>query len=282
MNSFLSFFYLVFSFFPNPGIPAEVKRIDLKLQQNEVAFTFLDLVDGESTLIQTYEDETILINTGAEAAKEELDYYLELYGVDKVDTLILTSEQPEYVSNVLSLLKNVKVGEIVLPISMEKVLNITDVKTKVWESGKTYEISDGLFATVLHEKVDKETDEGMDLLFSYFDTSILYMTSANKEVEDKIIADYKLETVDILKVGDFGNKNGTTQPFLNESDPQIAILFKKAQKESMIDVLERLHETWIEILQTKLTGNISIKLKEHDYQVITLTIESLKRLHTSS
>ncbi|WP_096153823.1 MULTISPECIES: ComEC/Rec2 family competence protein [Bacillus] len=273
---------LAFSFFPNPGIPAEVNRIDLKLQQNEVAFTFLDLVDGESTLIQTYEGETILINTGSEAAKEELDYYLELYGVDNISTLILTSTEPEYVSNVSSLLDEVVVGKIVSPISMESAVKTLNTPIETWESGKTYEISKGLSVTVLHEKVEPESDEGMDLLFSYFDTSILYMTSANKKVEDQIVADYHLEEVDILKVGDFGNKNGTTQPFLNESDPQIAILFKKESKESMIDVLERLHETWIEIIQTKLTGNISIKLKEHDYQVITLTIESLKRLHTSS
>lgn len=258
-----------------PEFPHDVERINLNLSKNEIAFTFLDLSQGESTLIQSSTGENILLNTGGPEAGEELLYYLDIYGVEDLTKVIVTKETDDYIGNLQSLVKNVQVHNIVLP-------NATfdfplQVKNVAWTVGDVEELFDGLICEVLY-KGNKDDHYAMDILFEYKGTHILYMTSANEEVEQNLMEKKELSVVNILKVGDFGNPSGTTEAFLEDCDPQVAIVFNKDNQKGIADVLERLHETWMDIYQTRQVGNISVKAKDHDYQVFTITLDAYRSL----
>ncbi|MCA1320712.1 hypothetical protein LC085_12395 [Bacillus tianshenii] len=78
-----------------PEYPTDVEKIDLQLDEEEIAFTFLDLPNGECTIIQTSEGENILINTGSPESEDELLHYLKIYGIDEISDLIITSPDSE-------------------------------------------------------------------------------------------------------------------------------------------------------------------------------------------
>ncbi|MCM3617336.1 hypothetical protein M3936_07085 [Sutcliffiella horikoshii] len=258
-----------------PEIPHDVEKIDLNLSENEIAFTFLDLSQGESTLIQSNTGDNILFNTGGPEAGEELLYYLDIYGVDKLKAVIVTNETGEYIGNLNSIVKNIEVERIILPDpSFDSTLQTQE---EVWNTGEITELFNGLTCEVL-SKGNKESHFAMDLLLEFRGTNILYMTSAEKEVERNLMEKKELSMVNILKVGDFGNPSGTTEAFLDECDPQVAIVFHKNEQKGVSDVLERLHETWMDIYQTRQVGNISVKARDHDYQVFTITLDAYRSI----
>ncbi len=258
-----------------PELPHDVERIHLNLTKNEIAFTFFDLSQGESTLIQSGTGDNILLNTGGPEAGEELLYYLDIYGVEELTSVIVTSEADEYIGNLQSLVKNVQVNNVVLPDSSFDLP--IQIKNVTWKVGKMDELLHGLTCEVL-SKGSKDDHFAMDLLLEYKGTYILYMTSAKEEVEANLMKDKDLSVVNILKVGDFGSPSGTTEAFLKECDPQVAIVFHKNQQKGITDVLERLHETWMDIYQTRQVGNISVKAKDHDYQVFTITLDAYRSI----
>ncbi|UTW69721.1 hypothetical protein KHA80_01185 [Anaerobacillus sp. HL2] len=110
------------------------------------------------------------------------------------------------------------------------------------------------------------------IVFSYGKQTLLYMGIADKQIEKELIETYALKST-ILKVADFGSDKGTTQRFLDEVDPQVAILFKRNGSVVSEMVLERLQETWIDIAQTHRLGTVSIKCHNDDYEIITIQPE---------
>jgi competence protein ComEC len=76
----------------------DIEEVDLNLEENEIAFTFFDLPNGEATLIQNTEH-NVLINAGHENSRDALAERLEIYGVETIDKLILTNGSEAYSGN---------------------------------------------------------------------------------------------------------------------------------------------------------------------------------------
>ncbi|WP_417900037.1 hypothetical protein ABN702_07170 [Bacillus haimaensis] len=259
-----------------PEYPTDVENIDLKLDEEEIAFTFLDLPNGESTIIQNSEGENILINTGAPESEDELQHYLKIYGVDEISGLIITSPDVEYTGNLKYLLDNFTIDKVILPRSMSDAR--LDIETDWWEKGTKSELVEDLNVQVLNEDYSKKKHLGMDLLFEFNETHLLYMTSADKEVENRLLQQHNLSVVNIIKVGDFGNDTGTSKKFLKACDPQTAVVFHKETTEGKSQVLERLQETWLDLYLTSQKGNITIKMQKGDYHVFTLTLDTFLQM----
>ena len=259
--------------------PTGIEKINLKLSEDEIAFTFFDLVDGESTLVLDSEGNSILINTGGAKSEEELEHYLDTYNVKSIDLLIITSDQDEYIGNTSWLFTNFEIGSIILPSSLEKTWNDTTLPVQFWKEAEKVELFNGVTATVLTDIISDHI--GMDLLLQFGKNDLLYMTSANREIEQQLLKKYALKNVHVLKVGDFGSEQGTHGKFLKETDPQVAIIFKKGSATPDTGVLERLQDTWIDIYQTKQVGNVTVKLTKTNYQVFTIPIRSTNMLSKS-
>ena len=259
-----------------PEYPTDVEKIDLQLDEEEIAFTFLDLPNGECTVIQTSEGENILINTGSPESEDELLHYLKIYGIDEISDLIITSPDSEYTGNLKYLLENIAIDKLILPNSMSDAK--LGIETDWWGKGTKSEPVKDLEVLVLNEDYSEKKHLGMDLLLEYNDTYLLYMTSADKEVENRLIQQQNLNVVNIIKVGDFGNDTGTSKKFLNACDPQTAVLFHKETTNGKSMVLERLKETWLDLYQTSQKGNITIKMKNGYYHVFTLTLDTFQQM----
>ena len=253
-------------------IPTDIEKVNLKLEEGEFAITFLDLSSGEVTLIQHSNGENILINTGGPNTEKELKRILETYGISTIESIIITKVDPEYTSNFKWLTDHFKDVTIIAGHHSKSLLRYEEIQT--WKKGDQKKLLPGLEVDVIQESPNQESTIGMDILFSFGEHKMLYMTSSNKMIEKSILNDYDLSSVNILKIGDFASSTGTSQRFLEHVDPQVAIIFQKKGALPSQDVIERLQETWIDIYFTKQFGNISLKCTNKDYEIITLSIES--------
>ncbi|RBW69423.1 ComEC/Rec2 family competence protein [Bacillus taeanensis] len=255
----------------SPAIPAELSKIQVKLSEQEVAFNFFDLSNGEALLIQTGKGETGLINTGSSSSEEELFKRLELYHLKEIDYMVLTDSSELYAGNVEEVAAKYHPKKIYAAKAIQKKLAAVQslsVPFLELEEGKEYEVNPGLFIRVLYVP-----DEGaLTFSFSYGDHRILYMGKTDFLVEKQLMKQYPLKSA-VLKVGHFGHESGTSQELLETVDPHAAVIFKQKKGWASDQVMERLQEGWIDIYQPYKLGTIMIKCDEKFYKVITIPID---------
>ncbi|MGO4888080.1 ComEC/Rec2 family competence protein [Anaerobacillus sp. MEB173] len=252
----------------------QVEGVHLNLLETEIALTFFSLTSGESTLIQNGMNGTVLINTGDVISKQELEDRLAMYHVERIDTILITNGNPEYIGNLPSIIQKYNVNKIIVPnVIRDKLVSAYHLDPQTvegWDVGKQNDILPGILTEVFYvEEKDEDSQGAMVVSFVYENYRTLYMGIANEDVERKLTEKYPLKSA-ILKVADFGSEKGTSQVFLEEVDPQVAILFKKKSRMVSELVIERLQETWIDIYQTYRHGNVSIKCNGDDYEILTV------------
>lgn len=271
-------FFILSGFEQGKEVPTEIEKVDLKLKAEEVAITFLSLSNGESTLLQNENGEGLLINTGHIDSRLELKKYLEIFGITQIDTIILTNLDPHYIGNLYYLINEFKVKKVIIPsasVENYEILNSLMTSVEKWQEGNHDLLQYNVSMNVL--RVDKE-NVVMDFILNFGKHRFLFMALANDSQELELTKKYKLKDVNILKVAEFAKKTGTSQRLLEEVDPQVAIIFQKRNSYPSADVLERLQATWIDIYYTKQFGNVTIKCSEDNYEVITLSVESINHL----
>lgn len=260
----------------SPSVPVEIEKIDLNLKNEELAVTFLSLSDGEATLLQHANGENILINTGGVGTELELKKLLQLYGVTKISTVILTKDDPCCYENLFSLFKEYDVKQL---ISGEKVIkNLEadieqqeDVSYHVWTVGTKQQILPGLNTEVLFE--GSEINEGLDLSLTFLRHRILYLTSSSDLAKDKLLK-YNLADVNIVKIPQFAKEHSITDKLIKHMDPQIAVIFQSKVDKPSANLFELLQEAWIDVYFTKKHGTITMKFTDINYEVITISPES--------
>jgi competence protein ComEC len=268
-------FFVLFSAFddPKPVIPTKIEKINLKLMDEELAVTFFNLSEGEATLLQNSDGDAILLNTGNIQSQNELKKFLTLYGVTTINKIIITKVAPDYDGNLSWIIPTYGVQKVIVPKTNKKYLS--NAKVTYWDEGEKEDLFPGIYTNVLQLI---ESENAMNLSLKFGDHRFLFMSVASKALEEKLIQKNKLKDVNILKVAEFANNNGTSQKLLEAVDPQVAIIFHKKNLYPSADVLERLQATWIDIYYTKQFGNITIKTNKKQYEVITITVESLKEI----
>jgi competence protein ComEC len=254
--------------------PTEIEKIDLKLTTEETAFTFLELTSGEATLIQNGNGEITLVNTGGPNTKELLEERLSVYEVTNIDNIIITNIGADYCANLDWLVEEFQVKNVYVSHSVRESMihaySLSKANVTGWKKADDATIMAGLHIKVLHSEEEDEYEKGaLALIMTFGNQKVLYMGLANEEIEKALVNEFELEA-HILKVGDFASERGTSQQFIDEVDPQVAVIFRTTERNPSSDVLDRLQETWIDTYLTMQSGNISIKCSIENYKVITI------------
>jgi len=101
----------------------------------------------------------------------------------------------------------------------------------------------------------------------------LFTSGVNEKAEERLHERYAGQLkAEVLKVGDEGSSQGTSQPFLTAVDPQVAIIQtgkpRDKMKDGQTEVLERLGESWAETYITSDAGTITILSNGKDYRIL--------------
>ncbi|GAB7387557.1 hypothetical protein BSNK01_13940 [Bacillaceae bacterium] len=234
---------------------------------------FLGLSSGEATLVQAG-GRSILIDCGSASAYEELDAYLQRYGVRKLDWLILTNEMPLHIGGMERLLAEWPVEKILVPQLIYKT--IVDERTSGEDGllfaavGEKMELAPLLSLFVLHPSEPLSlAPQANSLVFQlrYGEIKLLFTSGINGEVEKRLAKEFDLQS-QILKVSDFGSEEASDDFFLKKVDAQTAVIFHDGEeREGKGETRERLSESWIDIYETKEHGTITIFSDGQDYAI---------------
>lgn len=240
----------------------EYTLADTHQNSDEAIFTFFSIPDGESMLISTGQKH-ILINTGSQKSEKALLKQLIELKINHIDTLILTTQQPDACGNTERLVDRYHISKIITG----KKLGLNcfgqgnrNFQTVIWGKEKYYEASPGLLFRVI-----KQEDSGnISLYITFGKTALLYMTEGNEEIEKKIQA-LPIQA-EIMKIPEYASKNFPSVEFLRKIDPHIAIVYSMEEIPFNDALIERLSESWIDVYVLENVGTIQIRSDLKNYE----------------
>ncbi len=250
------------------------EQVVKKLANNEMMVYFLPIDQGEATLLQLPNESFYLIDTGSTAFAEDLIRILYEHGVNRLKGLFLTNNSKEHIGSLNVLLNNYPIEYIYIPeltASTYPIPRSNSAKIIPLKTDEKLFLGDQVELTVLFPSEPLSLSPQVNSLVLHLvhqDVEFLFTGEINEEVENRLIEKYSLRSK-ILKVSDFGSNEGSSSQFLQEVDPQVAIIFSSDPNLYQADeeTLERLNETWVDVYQIKNHGEIQVISDGNDYQL---------------
>tara|TARA_B100000315_G_scaffold158829_1_gene147408 strand:- start:12872 stop:14557 length:1686 start_codon:yes stop_codon:yes gene_type:complete len=261
-------------------------------RDNNIKVTFLDVGQGDATLIQLPNGKNILIDGGGlfgdfDIGESVVAPYLWDHGIEKVDFIIPTHSDNDHIEGLFYVLKEMKTGVLwtnsLIPFktNLRKLENVAN-KNKVPIKDQSI-LLDGLnikiekihpTKTFVSNYFDKnENNFSTVLKLSYGAISFLFASDIEKEAEEYLVRQYgnKLRST-ILKVPHHGSKTSSTTRFINAVKPKVAIIsagFLNSFQHPAKKVIERYEKYSTKIYRTDRDGAITITTDGVKYKIKT-------------
>lgn len=237
----------------------------------------IDVGQGDCLLLTLSSHKSVLIDTGgniynndSSLAIDKLIPFFKSIGLKKIDYMILTHGDYDHVGEAVSLIKNFSIKNVYLNSGNNNDIERQIISVLKRENINYHQISKGNLTinnvTINFLNMCNTSNENEDSLIAYTkinDIHILFMGDASQKVEKRIIDEYNLPTMDILKVGHHGSRSSTNYDFIRTIKPKKALisagknnLYHHPHKET-INTLENFNS---QILVTSMKGSVKISL----------------------
>lgn len=251
---------------------------------------FCDVGQGDSTLIVTKNNESILIDTGGvtnyinkefgkrnsnfSLMKNTLIPFYKSIGINKINYLFLTHGDYDHIGEAINLVNNFKVDRVIfnsddynkLENDLIKVLDKKNIK--YYKNIKELNVDDNKLYFLNNKLYDNENDNSNVIYFNYNGIKFLFMGDAGVEREKDILKKYNLSNIDFLKVGHHGSKTSSSEKFINSINSKYSLISVEANNRyghPNSEVLDILNNS--KIYRTDQDGSILIKIKNNKYKI---------------
>lgn len=255
---------------------------------------FFDVGQGDAIFIEAPNGNQILVDGGPDnAVLQKLGETMPFYDKD-IDLVVLTHSDADHVTGLIEVLdryevKNIVYSNIVRKSALYEAWQeaVAEEGTNVIDpvAGNTIDLGNGATLSVLNpaellgsKTMEKTNNESVVMMLKYGETEILLTGDIEARAERQIIMNNAALDADILKIAHHGSKTSTTEEFVYEVSPQIAIIQVGANNRyghPTQEILSRLENFGIRYYRTDIDGNIMVISDGQNYQIITAMEQTL-------
>ncbi len=253
------------------------------LDGKKLAVSFIDVGQGDSTLIQCPGGENILIDGGVEDAGAQVVKYLNAHGVHRLDLVIATHPDADHIGGLGAIINAISAKKLVDPgkphttkiyedlLSLVKSRGIPYV---LGRAGDTYQFGEVTLKILSPPEALYEDTNDCSVVtqLSFGEIKFLFPGDAAEPAEQALLSSKALGRCQILKAGHHGSHHATSRELLLTMKPDVAIIscgkgnsFGHPHK----DMLARLEQAGCECLRTDDSGDIRVESDGKRYQVWT-------------
>lgn len=214
---------------------------------NNLKIYFIDVGQGDSTLIITPTNKKILIDSGGSASQESFDVgentlvpYLLNRGVNKLDYIIISHFDADHCNGFIAVLEKIKVEKVIISKQAElsneykNLINIIkekNIQMQIVKKGDKIQFDKLTYITFLYPtenlKFNDLNSNSIVCKLMYGNFSMLFTGDIEKEAESDILNLYKNTNIlnsTILKAGHHGSKTSSTQEFVETVNPKYVLI----------------------------------------------------------
>ena len=250
---------------------------------NEV--TMVDVGQGDSIFLRSMKGDTILIDVGGKVtfgskekwqeasqtsnAEKTLIPYLQARGVSQIDHMVLTHTDTDHIGDLEEVAKRFKIKEICVSQgaltkpSFVKRLRTLKRPVRTLKAGDNLPMMGSKLQVLYPNKVgDGGNNDSIVLYGKLLGSSFLFTGDLEKEGEEELMASYPNLKASILKAGHHGSKGSSSEAFLDQLQPTLALVSageNNRYKHPNDETLKRFKERHIKVLRTDQNGAIRFK-----------------------
>lgn len=237
---------------------------------DNISAHFIDIGQGDSIFIELPNHECMLIDAGIANKGEYIEDYIISTGYDTIDYLIATHPHADHIGSMDYIVSNMDIGSIYMPKVSTTTKTYERLLEAVQEKGMKIKSARAGMSIVDEEDLNVdilapvEIDEGelnncsIIIKITYESDSYLFIGDAEKEELSTVTADM---SADVLKVGHHGSRTSTTEEFLEEVNPEYAVISCGIDNDyghPHEEAVSLLNEFNVEYYRTDLQGTIKI------------------------
>lgn len=249
-------------------------------QQHNMEVHYIDVGQGDSILIQTPENKTILIDGGTPESGAEIMDFLNKQQIKTINLLIVTHPDVDHIGGLAKVLKSAKVDKILDSGKLyttrtyrnyTKQISKQKIPVEIAEKNQVIELDPSIKIRVLntYEPFRDNNESSIALKVTYKEMDFLFMGDIKKEQEKKLTGNFQAE---IIKVAHHGSRTSSSLDFLKKVNPKVAILTYSKQNDyghPVDQVIENLYKVNALIYSTAVFGNITITTDGTGYYIWT-------------
>lgn len=211
---------------------------DYILSDGETSVTFIDVGQGDCTLIRTKE-KTVLIDSGEKENASDVISFLRYSEIPKLDLVIITHPHSDHCGSMAAVLQKFNADLVLMPelntewsldIPMySKIMNVIsekEIECRRPVLGEIFKLSDESYIQIVapvENTYDDMNENSIAATFIHGENSFLFMGDIGFEAEYDIIDSGADIDVDVLKVGHHGSAGSTSPEFLRYVTPETAV-----------------------------------------------------------
>lgn len=240
---------------------------------NALEVHFIDVGQGDSSLIMFPDGKTALIDGGGRSASDKVVSYLREQGVDKIDYLIATHPHEDHIGGLPNVVDSFDIGKVYMPNHtantkiFESLLNSIKSKGLKITSAKGHmdimnegDIEFSILAP-LSDSYEDTNDYSIVNKLSYGDIAILFTGDIEKSSENELQdSGYDL-SADVLKIPHHGSSSSSSDEFLEAVSPSYGVIQlgeDNTYGHPHVETLNRLEKHGVEILRNDRLGDIKL------------------------
>ncbi len=262
---------------------------------NSLSVHFLNVGYGDSILIKTPQEKNILIDGGGtpfhdfDVGENIVLPYLRRLGVKHIDLIFLTHPDIDHLEGLIPILKEMKVDMVIdsgINCQQDTYLNFLSLIQEDEEisyyqarAGDVIKLSPDLQLVVLNPLNRKDygqqsnfNNHSIVLKLLYKNISFLFTGDIEEKSEINLLSWNTFLQSDILKVAHHGSNTSTTDLFLNQVKPEVAIISVGTNNfdHPNAEVMEKLEASCQKVFRTDLNGTVLIRSNGQKYYITTL------------
>ncbi len=247
---------------------------------------FIDVRQGDSTLMITPSGYSILVDGGNNGRGHEVANYIQGLGIDEIDLMVATHPDADHIGGLDEIISTMPVNHVMdngqehpnhTKTYQDHMIAIEGIERTIVREDILWVINDDTRIEVIVPYDDgaglKRDLNSNSILIktSYGGTSVLLTGDCEKICENRILAGDIDDSigddinVDILKVGHHGSETSTSDEFLSETDPTFAVISVGKNQWGLPkdSILEKLEEHRADVYRTDENGTIIVTIDEN-------------------
>ena len=237
--------------------------------------TFIDVGQGDSIFLELSDGKTVLIDGGLSEYGSAVVSFLKENNVRHLDLLVASHPHADHIGGLPEVIEAIKPDQFVQPDLPEELVpdtwskrHLADTVAKYGIHGKTVQDGDILLEGDSYQlcvisprktlKSDDLNDYSLILRLTAGKTVFLFTADAGYTAELELL-DRNLKT-DVLQVGHHGSFGSTCTAFLDETNPEYAVISAGKDNDHNLPnayVLERLNTYGVRVYRTDQDGSVT-------------------------